>query len=311
MFEIKNLTKKFRDKIAVDNLSLIVRPGVVTGFLGPNGAGKSTTLKMIIGLINPTQGEVKIDGKNYKDLIRPISKIGALIDGDAVNPKFTAKQHLELIATASGISIGRVEEMLKMVGLEKVKNKQIGEFSLGMKQRLGIATALLGDPKTVILDEPFNGLDVDGIHWLRGLTKELAEQGKAVLVSSHLMSEIQAIAERIVVLAQGKLIADMTMEEMTNKSLSTYMKVNSENNRKFKSLLEKEGALIQSMNDEELHVHKLDMKQIGIIARNNNLAIYELTKIQPSLEELFIELTEGKADYVSNVESKERKGDRQ
>src|SRR5690554_2947050 len=311
MFEIKNLTKKFRDKIAVDNLSLIVRPGVVTGFLGPNGAGKSTTLKMIIGLINPTQGEVKIDGKNYKDLIRPISKIGALIDGDAVNPKFTAKQHLELIATASGISIGRVEEMLKMVGLEKVKNKQIGEFSLGMKQRLGIATALLGDPKTVILDEPFNGLDVDGIHWLRGLTKELAEQGKAVLVSSHLMSEIQAIAERIVVLAQGKLIADMTMEEMINKSLSTYMKVNSENNRKFKSLLEKEGALIQSMNDEELHVHKLDMKQIGIIARNNNLAIYELTKIQPSLEELFIELTEGKADYVSNVESKERKGDRQ
>ncbi len=311
MIEIKNLTKKFRDKIAVDNLSLIVRPGVVTGFLGPNGAGKSTTLKMIIGLINPTQGEVKIDGKNYKDLIRPISKIGALIDGDAVNPKFTAKQHLELIATASGISIGRVEEMLKMVGLEKVKNKQIGEFSLGMKQRLGIATALLGDPKTVILDEPFNGLDVDGIHWLRGLTKELAEQGKAVLVSSHLMSEIQAIAERIVVLAQGKLIADMTMEEMTNKSLSTYMKVNSENNRKFKSLLEKEGALIQSMNDEELHVHKLDMKQIGIIARNNNLAIYELTKIQPSLEELFIELTEGKADYVSNVESKERKGDRQ
>lgn len=214
MIEIKNLTKKFRDKIAVDNLSLIVRPGVVTGFLGPNGAGKSTTLKMIIGLINPTQGEVKIDGKNYKDLIRPISKIGALIDGDAVNPKFTAKQHLELFATASGISIGRVEEMLKMVGLEKVKNKQIGEFSLGMKQRLGIATALLGDPKTVILDEPFNGLDVDGIHWLRGLTKELAEQGKAVLVSSHLMSEIQAIAERIVVLAQGKLIADMTMEEM-------------------------------------------------------------------------------------------------
>ena len=311
MIEIKNLTKKFRDKIAVDNLSLIVRPGVVTGFLGPNGAGKSTTLKMIIGLINPTQGEVKIDGKNYKDLIRPISKIGALIDGDAVNPKFAAKQHLKLIATASGISIGRVEEMLKMVGLEKVKNKQIGEFSLGMKQRLGIATALLGDPKTVILDEPFNGLDVDGIHWLRGLTKELAEQGKAVLVSSHLMSEIQAIAERIVVLAQGKLIADMTMEEMTNKSLSTYVKINSENNRKFKSLLEKEGALIQSMNDEELHVHKLDMKQIGIIARNNNLAIYELTKIQPSLEELFIELTEGKADYVSNVESKERKGDRQ
>lgn len=311
MITIKNLTKVFRDKKAVDNLSLTIQPGVVTGFLGPNGAGKSTTMKIILGLIKPSQGEVKIDGKRYKDLISPISIIGALIDGNAVNPKLTAKQHLDLIATASGLPIERVEEMLKKVGLEKVKNKEIGEFSLGMKQRLGIATALIGDPKTVILDEPFNGLDVDGIHWLRNLTKELAKEGKAVLVSSHLMSEIQAIAERIIVLAQGKLIADMTMDEMANKSLSTYVKVRSENNNQLKSLLEKDGALIQFISDEELQVHKLSMEQIGITAKNNNLAIYELTKIQPSLEELFIELTEGKADYVSNVESKERKGDRQ
>ncbi len=216
----------------------------------------------------------------------------------------------ELIATISGISMERVEEVLKMVGLLEVKNKTIGEFSLGMKQRLGIATALVGDPQTLILDEPFNGLDVDGIHWLRELTKELADQGKAVLVSSHLMSEIQAIAERIIVLAQGKLIADMTIEEMTNKSLNAYVKVNSENNKQLKSLLEKDGALIQFVSDEELHVHKMDMKQTGIIAMKNNIAIFELKKVQPSLEELFIELTEGKVDFISNVESKEGKGGR-
>ena len=299
MIEIKNVTKVFKDITAVDNLSLVIRPGVVTGFLGPNGAGKSTTMKMILRLTRPTRGEIRIGGKKYKDLKNPVSKIGALIDGDAVNPKFTARQHLELIATASGLPAKRVEEVLKKSGLEKAKNKQIGEFSLGMKQRLGIAAALMGDPETVILDEPFNGLDVDGIHWLRNLAKELAEKGKAVLVSSHLMSEIQAIAERIIVLAQGRLIADMTIEEMSGRSLSAYVKVRSENNKQLKSLLEKSGALIKFVSDKELHVHKLDMKQIGITAKENNLAIYELTKVEPSLEELFIELTEGKADYAS------------
>lgn len=303
MIEIKNLTKVFRDKIAVDDLSLVIRPGVVTGFLGPNGAGKTTTMKMILGLTKPTRGEVRIDGQSYKDLKNPLTRIGALIDGDAVNPAYTAKQHLELIATASGISLERVEEILKKTGLEKARDKAIGEFSLGMKQRLGIAAALIGDPQTVILDEPFNGLDVNGIQWLRNLTRELAEQGKAVLVSSHLMSEIQAIAERIIVLARGKLIADMTIEEMANKSLSTYVKVRSENNRQLKSLLEREGALVQSAGKEELHVHKFDMEKIGVMAKENNIAIYELTRVQPTLEELFVELTEGKADYVSRVES--------
>jgi ABC-2 type transport system ATP-binding protein len=310
MIEIKNLTKKFKDKIAVDNLSLIIRPGAVTGFLGPNGAGKSTTMKMILSLTRATQGEITIDGKSYEELKNPISKIGALIDSDAVNSKLTAKQHLELISTASGISLERVDEMLQKTGLKSVKNKQIGEYSLGIKQRLGIASALIGDPETIILDEPFNGLDVDGIHWLRELTKDLAKQGKAVLVSSHLMGEIQAIADRIIVLAQGKLIADMTIEEMSKKSLSVYVKVKSEDNRKFKSLLEKDNALIHYINDEELHVHKLDMIKIGTIAKENNLAIYELTRVQPSLEKLFMELTAGRVDYISHVETKEGKADR-
>src|SRR5690606_4388082 len=187
------------------------RPGAVTGFLGPNGAGKSTTMKMILGLVRPTAGEVLVHGVRYGTLAHPARSIGALIDSEAVDPKYTARQHLELIATAGGLSRERVTFLLRQTGLQHVQHRPIGEFSLGMRQRLGIAAALLGDPGTVILDEPFNGLDVDGIQWLRWLVKDLARQNKAVLVSSHLMSEVEAIADRIVVLAQGKLVADMTV----------------------------------------------------------------------------------------------------
>lgn len=299
MIELKNLTKTFKDKTAVENLSLVIRPGVVTGFLGPNGAGKSTTMKMILGLMKPTEGTVLIDGTKYQDLPNPLSKIGAFLDGNAVHPKYTAKQHLEFIATASGLPMERVVDVLQLTGLDKVMDKQIGEFSLGMKQRLGIAAALIGDPESIILDEPFNGLDVEGIHWLRKLIKDLAAQGKAVLVSSHLMSEIQAIADRVIVLAQGKLVADMTIDEMMKKSLSHYVKVICENNYKLRSLLEQNGAIVQSIGDKELHVHQFPMKQIGTIAKTNNLAIFELTMVEPTLEELFVELTAGKADYIA------------
>lgn len=299
MIELKNLTKTFKDKTAFENLSLVIRPGVVTGFLGPNGAGKSTTMKMILGLMKPTEGKVLIDGTKYQDLPNPIAKVGAFLDGNAINPKYTAKQHLEFIATASGLPMERVVNVLQQTGLDKVMDKQVGEFSLGMKQRLGIAAALIGDPESIILDEPFNGLDIDGIHWLRKLIKDLTAQGKAVLVSSHLMSEIQAIADRVTVLAQGKLVADMTIEEMMKKSLSHYVKVVCENNNKLKSLLEQNGAIVQSIGDTELHVHQFTMKQIGTIAKTNNLAIFELTMVEPTLEELFMELTTGKADYVA------------
>ncbi|MEK4299999.1 ATP-binding cassette domain-containing protein [Oceanobacillus sp. FSL W8-0428] len=311
MIEIKNLTKTFKDKISVNQLSLVIHPGVVTGFLGPNGAGKSTTMKMILGLTNPSEGSVTIDGQSYKDLKQPISKVGALINGDAVNPKLTAKQHLELIAAASGIPEKQTEKMLIETGLENVKHKQVNTFSLGMKQRLGIATALLGNPETVILDEPFNGLDVDGIHWLRELTKKLAQNGKAVLISSHLMSEMQMIADRMIILAQGNLIADMTVAELAETSLGAYVKVRCENNEELISLLTEKGADIKQNKNKELHVHHLEMKQIGLLAKEKNLALYELTKVQPSLEELFVELTEGKMDYVSTgttpVEGRELK----
>ena len=299
MIEIKSLTKVYKDKVAVDNLSFDIKPGIVTGFLGPNGAGKSTTMRMILNLVKPSKGEVIIDGKHYIDLNQPISKIGALIDADALNPKLTALQHLRLMTTASGIPSSRIIEMLEKTGLEKVKDKQIEEYSLGMKQRLGIAAALLGNPETVILDEPFNGLDVDGIKWLRSLAKNLAEEGKAVLVSSHLMSEVQAIAERIIVLAQGKLLADMSVEVISKKSYSGYLKIKSENNSKLEDLLKKNGAYISKGEEGSLQVRNVESEKIGIIAKENYIAIFELTRVQPSLEELFIELTEGKVDYKS------------
>jgi len=300
MIKMENLTKIFKEKISVDHLSLSIQPGVVTGFLGPNGAGKSTTMKMILGLMHPSEGEVTIDGKGYKDLRHPISKVGALIDGNAANPKLTPKQHLEIIATASGISLKQVESTLKKTGLESVMNKAIGTFSLGMKQRLGIATALLGNPETIILDEPFNGLDVDGIHWLRELAKKLAKDGKAVLVSSHLMSEMQVIADRMIIIAQGKLITDMTIDELAAKSLATFIKVKAEDNEKLKSLLVEKNAVIKQQSADKLYVYQFDMKQIGLIAKENRIALYELTKVEPSLEEVFTELTKGKIDYVSN-----------
>lgn len=308
MIEIKNVTKRFKDKVVVDDLSVCIQPGVVTGLLGPNGAGKSTTLRMILNLTIPTQGEVTIHGKRYEDLKRPVSEIGAFIDSEAFFPRFTAYQHLKCIATASGISLDRARMVLQKTGLEKVKDKQIAEFSLGMKQRLGIAAALLGDPKIIILDEPFNALDVDGISWLRELIKDLARKGKAVLVSSHLMSEVQMIADRVIVMAQGKLIADMTIEELSEKSSNGYVKVRSENNRALKNLLEKEGALIQEAGGDELQLRKMEMEQVGIIAKKHHIAIFELQKIAPSLEELFIELTAGQADYVSRGRGDGRNG---
>lgn len=303
MIKMDNLTKTFKDKVSVDQLSLTIQPGVVTGFLGPNGAGKSTTMKMILGLMSPDNGSVTVDGQPYKNLKHPISKVGALINGNASNPKLTAKQHLVIIAAASGISVKQVETMLSKTGLENVANKAIGTFSLGMKQRLGIATALLGDPETVILDEPFNGLDVEGIHWLRELAKTLAKNGKAVLISSHLMSEMQMIADRMIIIAQGKLITDMMVDELAEKSLGTFIKVRSENNKNLKSLLYQKGAVIKQNTNKEIHVYQFEMEQIGLLAKEKQLALYELTKVEPSLEELFTELTKGKMDYVTNDHS--------
>ena len=297
MIQLTNLTKKYADKMAVNNVSFQVHPGVVTGFLGPNGAGKTTTIRMILNLVSPTAGRVTVDGKSYPALDAPLKKIGAMVDANAIDSRLTPKQHLAILTTAAGIDHGKVEDILAVVGLKEVANKKIGEFSFGMRQRVGIAAALIGDPETVMMDEPFNGLDVEGIHWLRTLLRDLAKQGKAVLISSHLLSEVQEIADRIIVLARGELIADMSMEEMQARSLSSYVQVQSNDTSKLREILITSAAQVDMVEPEVLRVRKMNARRIGDIAFANELRIYELVTHQPSLEQLFTELVEGKTEY--------------
>lgn len=297
MIHLTNLTKKFEDKIALNNISLHIHPGAVTGFLGPNGAGKTTTMRVILGLISPTSGNVLIDGKPYTSLKHPLSKIGAMVDAGIADTRLTPKQHLTILATAAGIDVKRVNKLLSLVGLEGASNKRISEFSFGMKQRVHIAGALIGDPETVMMDEPFNGLDVEGIHWLRTLLRDLAKQGKAVLVSSHLLSEVQEIADRVIVLARGELIADMSMEEMRQKSFGSYVQVQSNKISELSKLLKKSGAGVTMPKFNILHVTNITARRIGDVAFANGISIYELAEHHPSLKQLFSELVDGKTDY--------------
>lgn len=298
MIKIEYLTKNYNDKTAVNRLNLTLRSGVVTGFLGPNGSGKSTTMKLIISLVHPTNGQITVDGKKYSDFPGPVKSIGTLIEPSPLDKNLTAEQHLSIIATAANIESNRVDEMLELTGLERVRNKRVKSYSLGMKQRLGVATALIGNPDTIILDEPFNGLDVDGIKWLRQLFRQLADDGKSVVVSSHLMSEIQEVADRVVIIGQGRLLADMTMEEMNEKSLSSYVYVEANDIDTLRHALQEQQALIKS-NNEGLEVRNLEAREIGKLAHDQQIILYQLTKINPSLEDLFTEITSGKVDYVA------------
>lgn len=298
MIKLEKLTKKYNEKTVVDNLNLILQPGVITGFLGPNGAGKSTTMKMIVSLVNSTKGQVSIEGKSYEKFSEPIKKIGTLINPSALDENLTAHQHLNIIVTAAGIDVNRVDEMIEMTGLETVKDDKVKTFSLGMKQRLGVATALISDPETIILDEPFNGLDVDGIRWLRSTFRKLADEGKVVIVSSHLMSEIQAIADRIVIIGQGKLLADMTIAEMHKRSLSSYVFVKSNDNKKMKAILESENIEVQSTKTG-LEIRNLESEKIGKLAFEANIILYALTEINPTLEDVFTEVTDGKVEFTA------------
>lgn len=297
MIQVSNITKKFGSKTVVNNLNFKIQEGVVTGFLGPNGAGKTTTMRMILGLVSPTSGNVLIDGKAYNELENPLNKIGTMVDAIAADTQFTPRQHLTILATASNINIKKVDEVLLLVGLKEVSNKRISEFSFGMKQRVHIASALLGNPETIMMDEPFNGLDVEGIHWLRNLLKDLAKQGKAVLVSSHLLSEVEEIADQVIIIAEGKLITDISMKELRQKSLSSFVQVQSDNNLKLSRLLVENGAHVMTSKGDILHVTQLTSKQIGCIAFTNGISIYELCLHQPTLEQLFSELIKDKTEY--------------
>jgi ABC-2 type transport system ATP-binding protein len=299
MIEISDVTKRYGHTVAVDHLSFEVRPGEVTGFLGPNGAGKSTTMRMVVGLDAPTSGRVTVDGHAYRDLRFPLRHVGALLEARAIHPGRSARDHLRWLADSNGIGRKRVEEVLELVGLGQVADRRSGGFSLGMGQRLGIATALLGDPGTLLLDEPVNGLDPEGVRWIRQLLRSLAAEGRSILVSSHLMSEMAQTADRLVVVGRGRLIAEGTVEDLVRRSSTGYVRVDAAEPERLRHLLADRGADASPQVDGALVVTGMVARDVGIIAATAGITLYELSPRSASLEEAFFELTRDATDYTT------------
>ncbi|MEV0676889.1 ABC transporter ATP-binding protein [Actinosynnema sp. NPDC050436] len=297
MIEAVGLTKRYGNTVAVDNLSFTVAPGRVTGFLGPNGAGKSTTMRMILGLDRPTSGQVLIDGTPYAKLDRPLRTVGALLDAKWVHPNRSARAHLQWLAKSNGLPARRVDEVLDLVGLGKVAKRRAGGFSLGMSQRLGIAGALLGDPKVLLFDEPVNGLDPEGILWIRQFMQGLAAEGRTVLVSSHLLSEMALTASDLVVIGRGKLISQSTTEEFVERSTENTVKVRSPHADKLGALLVDKGFTVREDADTSLTVSGASSDQIGDIAASAGVVLHELSPQRGSLEEAFMQLTGDSVEY--------------
>jgi ABC-2 type transport system ATP-binding protein len=297
MIEAKGLTKHYGTKHAVEQLSFTVRPGVVTGFLGPNGSGKSTTMRMIMGLDTPTAGDVTVKGKHFKNLQWPLREVGALLEAKAIHPGRSARAHLKMLAQTNHISNSRVDELLELVGLSAVAGKRAGKFSLGMGQRLGIAAALLGDPEILLFDEPVNGLDPDGIRWVRNLLKGLAREGRTVFVSSHLMSEMALTADEVVIIGRGKLISQTSIEDLLSQSTENFVRVRSPEAAKLKTALEQGGAVVALEDDGSLSVRGANEVAIGELAAKIPVVLHELARQSASLEEAFMELTEDSIEY--------------
>ena len=297
MIEARNLTKHFGDTVAVDDLSFDVKPGMVTGFLGPNGAGKTTTMRMILGLDHPNGGTVTVAGRRYRDLPAPLHEVGALLDAKAVHGGRRAYDHLLLLAQSNGIPAGRVDEVLKIVGLESVALRRAAGFSLGMGQRLGIAAALLGDPAVLMFDEPVNGLDPEGIVWVRHLMRALAAEGRTVFVSSHLMSEMALTADHLIVIGRGKLIRDESVHEFVDSSSSRRVTVRSPQTADLSARLQAAGAVVEEGTDGDLTVSGLDAAGIGELAAANGIVLHELWPQRASLEEAFMELTSDSVEF--------------
>jgi ABC-2 type transport system ATP-binding protein len=301
MIQARELTKRYGDTVAVDALSFDIRPGVVTGFLGPNGAGKSTTMRMILGLDHPSAGSVSVGGRRYRELAAPLREVGALLDAGAIHGKRSARNHLRWLADAGGLPRGRVDEVLELVGLADVAGRRVGGFSLGMSQRLGIAAALLGDPATLLFDEPMNGLDPEGICWIRTLLQRFAAEGRTVVVSSHLMHEMEETADHVLVIGRGRLIADTSISELTLRAAGNHVHVASPDAAALGELLERAGALVTEGDDGGLSVAGLPAPQIGDLAAEHGLRVHELTPRRASLEAAFMELTEDSVDYRPEV----------
>ena len=296
MIEVSGLSKTFGQTKAVDQLSFLVRPGAVTGFLGPNGAGKSTTMRMILGLDNPTSGRALINGQRYAALIRPLTKVGALLDANWVHPNRSARSHLRWMAVSNGLSVKRVDEVLDTVGLSSVASKPVGKYSLGMKQRLGLAGAILGDPAVLLFDEPVNGLDPEGILWIRQFMQSLAASGRTVLVSSHLLSEMAVTAEHLIVIGRGKLIADAQTTDFISRSTQTSVRVRSPRLAELAEVLRGNGTPVISA-DGVLTVHNAPLEKVGDLAGAAGITLHELAGVQGSLEEAFLQLTDDSVEY--------------
>jgi ABC-2 type transport system ATP-binding protein len=297
MIEAEGLTKNYGEQRAVDALSFTVRPGVVTGFLGPNGSGKSTTMRLILQLDAPTAGDVTVNGKHYREHAAPLHQVGALLEARSVHTGRSAYNHLLALARTHGLARHRVDELIDLVGLHDVARKRAGKFSLGMGQRLGIAAALLGDPSTVMLDEPVNGLDPEGIHWMRNLLKGLAAEGRTVFVSSHLMSEMALTADHLIVIGRGRKIADLSTEEFIRQASGNLVHVRSPQAAELEAQLTGPDVTVTALAEGLLEVRGLTAAQIGAAAAANQLVLHELTPQQASLEEAFMTLTREEVEF--------------
>jgi ABC-2 type transport system ATP-binding protein len=299
VIELDRLTKVYGDRVAVDDLTVTVEPGRVTGFLGPNGSGKTTTMRCVLGLTRPTSGTATVLGRPFRDLAHPMRRVGALIDPRARHPGRSAAAHLRVLAQSNGLPASRVDDVIDLVGLASVADERVGGFSLGMGQRLGIAAALLGDPDVLLLDEPVNGLDPEGIRWVRELLRDLADEGRTVLVSSHLMSEMEDTADHLVVVGRGRLLADVPVDDL----LAGYaeVRVASPSLAVLAAALERAGADVSADGPDALRVHGLDVAAVGDVAFEAGVRLHELTRVTVSLEEAYLALTNDDVEYRAGV----------
>ena len=301
MIEVRSLSKRYGSTTAVQDLSFTVRPGLVTGFLGPNGAGKSTTMRMVLGLDRPTAGEVLVGGRRYDTYPEPLHEVGALLDARAVHPNRTARSHLLALAASNGIARRRVDEVLAMVGLQDVAHRRAGGFSLGMSQRLGIAAALLGDPRIILMDEPVNGLDPEGIRWIREFLRSLAAEGRTVFVSSHLMSEMALTADHLVIIGRGRLLADVSMAEMT-ASVVPVVHVRTPQPGDLAALLAGPAVTVERTEPGLLSVRGRTADEIARAALDHRLLVTELTPVHASLEDAYLALTHTETQYTASTD---------
>jgi ABC-2 type transport system ATP-binding protein len=302
MIELTHVSKMYGKKAAVNDLSFTVKPGVVTGFLGPNGSGKSTTMRLILGLDSPDAGEVTVNGKRYRDHRAPLHQVGALLEAGSLHGGRSAYDHLLAMAQTHGLGRERVEAMIELVGLGEVARKRAGTFSLGMRQRLGIASALLADPRVVMLDEPINGLDPEGILWVRNLLKKLAGEGRTIFVSSHLMSEMALTADHLIVIGKGELIADLGVRELIRGASTSAVRVRSPHAARLAEAVAAPEVTVRTLGTDLVEIQGVDAEEIGLAAHVSGIVLYELSPRQASLEDAFMELTGESVEYRAGAD---------